>query len=458
MKLNICSLSDSYKFGHYAQYPKGTTEVNSYLESRDGATFPKTVFFGLQYFLKEFLVGNVVTESKISVAKDRINRHLFPNAFNEAGWRKILTSWAGKLPVSIYAVKEGSVVGTNNVLMVVKNNDEDCYWLTNYLETLLSNIWAPSTVATLSYHIKKDMEGFLKRTSDNPAAINFMLHDFGARSVGGPETAAVEGAGHLINFLGTDTFPAVDLIMDYYNTNEMPAFSVPATEHSIMTSQGRDGEMDLMGQLLDKYPTGILSVVIDSYNYREFIEQTFGRYKEKVLSRDGKLVFRPDSGQPNEVTLDCYERVKKHAGFSKNSKGFEVLNPKTGLLWGDGIDSHGIHGLLTMLEYRNISAENMVLGMGGGLLQKINRDTQRFAFKSSYQKRNGVGYDIFKDPIDGSKRSKRGKLALVKTDEGYKTIPLEALGAEENQLELVFKNGELVRDMTFEEIRANSRR
>ncbi len=159
---------------------------------------------------------------------------------------------------------------------------------------------------------------------------------------------------------------------------------------------------------------------------------------------------------PNEVTIDCYERIKKYAGYTKNSKGYEVLNPKTGILWGDGIDKVGIRGVLTTLELRGISAENIVFGMGGGLLQKINRDTQCFAFKSSYQECNSIGYDIFKDPIDSSKKSKRGKLALVKTDEGYKTISLSELGAEENQLELVFKNGELVRDMTFEEVRANA--
>ncbi len=298
MNFNICTASDSYKFQHWNMYPYGTNRVYSYFESRLGAEFPKTVFFGLQYFLKEFLVGKVVTEEKINKAQARLDAHLAPGAFYVDGWKHILNNREGRLPVSIYAVKEGCAVDVSNVLMVVDNNDSKSVWLTNYLETLLSNIWAPSTVATLSYFVKKDMEQFLGRTSDNPEAINFMLHDFGCRSVSSPMSAAVEGAGHLINFLGTDTVPAIDVIMDYYNMTDMPAFSVPATEHSIMTSLGRAGEMDLMGQLLDKYPTGILSVVIDSYDYREFIEESFKQYGEKILNRDGKLVFRPDSGPP----------------------------------------------------------------------------------------------------------------------------------------------------------------
>lgn len=458
MRFNICTASDSYKFGHWNMYPKGTEEVYSYFESRKGATYPETMFFGLQYLLKKYLVGRVVTEEKIKRAKERVDAHLFPGAFNEGGWRYILNKHNGCLPVVIKAVPEGMVIPEGNVLMTICNVDPNCFWLTNYLETLLTHVWAPSTVATVSYHVKKIMQRFLEATSDNPDAIKFMLHDFGFRGVSSFSSAEIEGAGHLVNFFGTDTFPAVEATMDYYGARDVTAYSVPATEHSIMTALGRDGEMELLGQLLNKYPKGVLSIVIDSYNYKEFIDKAFDKFGEQILARDGKTVFRPDSGQPNEVTMEVYRRLAKHAGFTTNNKGFVVLNPKVGILWGDGIDPHGIEGILYTLRMHSISAENMTFGMGGGLLQKINRDTQRFAFKSSYQVRNGVGYEIFKSPIDGGKKSKRGRLALVKTDQGFMTVNTTKSGYHaEDVLRDVYSNGNLLVDMTFDEVRANSR-
>jgi nicotinamide phosphoribosyltransferase len=356
--------------------------------------------------------------------------------------------------------------------MTVENNAPEHYWLTNYLETLLSQIWSPSTVATASYYAKQMMLKYLNKTSDNPeAVIPFMLHDFGFRGVSSFESACTAGAGHLVNFMGTDTFPAVELTMDYYNAPEVTAYSVPATEHSIMTARGRGGEMEILGQLLDEYPEGILSVVIDSYDYREFITEASKRFKDKIEARrdilapdgtvlaPGKTVFRPDSGAPSEVTMECATLLEEGFGATTNSKGYKVLNPKVGILWGDGIDIPGVRSILYTLEVRGFAASNMVFGMGGGLLQKINRDTQRFAFKSSYQERDGVGHDIFKQPIDRTKMSKRGKLMLVLTEDGgYKTVrqDTDVSNKGEDTLEDVFVDGELVRDMTFDEVRANA--
>ena len=458
-KFNVCTASDSYKFQHWKMYPKGTTKVYSYFESRKGAEYPYTVFFGLQYLLKEFFVGNIVTLERIQRAQQRIDAHLSPGAFNLASWMKMLDKYKGKLPVTVKAVPEGMAVPTGNVLMTVENNDPEFFWLTNYLETMLTHVWAPSTVATASYSAKMMMNEFLKRTSDNPDAINFMLHDFGFRGVSSFQSACIEGAGHIVNFMGTDTFPAVELAMDYYNAPEVMAFSVPATEHSIMTSRGREGEMQIMSDLLDEYPTGILSVVIDSYDYRNFIKETLRRFKDRILARDGKLVFRPDSGAPSEVTMECLDLLAEGVGFTTNTKGYKVLNPKVGVLWGDGIDIQGARSILFTVTTRGYSAECMVFGMGGGLLQKINRDTQRFAFKSSYQERDGVGYDIYKQPLDASKASKRGKLMLIQTSDGkYATARQDSDVAEEGKdlLETVFLNGDLIRDMTFNEVRANA--
>lgn len=471
-KFNICTASDSYKFQHWNMYPKGTNKVYSYFESRNGAEYPSTVFFGLQYLIKEYLMGRTVTMDKVLRGQQRVDAHLAPGAFNINAWKDIVDNFNGRLPVTIKAVPEGLAVPTSNVLMTVENNAPEHYWLTNYLETLLSQVWSPSTVATASYHAKSMMLDFLNRTSDNiEAVIPFMLHDFGFRGVSSFESACTAGAGHLVNFMGTDTFPAVELTMDYYNASEVTAYSVPATEHSIMTARGREGEMQILEDLLNEYPQGILSIVIDSYNYREFIKEAAHRFKDKIEARQdvvapdgtilapGKVVFRPDSGAPSEVTAECADLLSEGFGTSTNTKGYKTLNPKVGILWGDGIDIQGARSILFTLETRGFAASNIVFGMGGGLLQKINRDTQRFAFKSSYQERLGKGYDIWKDPIDSSKTSKRGRMMLILTEDGgYKTVRQDTDVSQKgvDTLEDVLVNGELVRDMTFNEVRANA--
>lgn len=460
-KFNICTASDSYKFQHWNMIPKNTNKVYSYFESRAGAEYDSTVFFGLQYLLKEYFTGSVVTRAKIDLAQKRVNAHLNnQNAFNIAGWKYILEKFGGKLPLRIKAVPEGTPVPTGNVLMTVENTGGvPTAFLSNYVEPLMTHVWAPSTVATASYHAKQMMKEFLIDTSDNLEALLYMLHDFGFRGVSSFQSAYIEGAGHLINFMGTDTFPAVECAMDYYNAPEVVAHSVPATEHSVMTARGRAGEMRILGDLLDEYPTGILSVVIDSYDYIAFIKNAVVNYKDKILARDGKLVFRPDSGQPTKVTMEVLNCLADNFGYTINSKGYRVLNSKVGALWGDGIDINGIKEILTAMKSNGYSAENIVFGMGGGLLQKINRDTQRFAFKSSYQERDGVGYDIFKDPIDSSKRSKRGMLMLVKGDDGkLKTIRQDSDAATEgfDLLEDTLVDGRLYRDMTFDEVRRNA--
>ena len=452
-------MSDSYKMNHYKMYPKGTESVYCYFESRSGAKYDETVFFGLQYIIKQYLEGEVVTMEKIDRAEKLINAHLGPNSFNREGWEYIVEKYDGKLPVTIKAVAEGTSVPTNNVLMTVENNDPKCYWLTNYLETVLTHVWYSSTVATLSREVKKLCANYAETTCDNDDHIMFQLHDFGFRGVSSVQSAAIGGAGHLINFMGTDTIAAMELIMDYYNMDEIPAYSVPATEHSIMTSMGKEGEEQLIEQLLDEYPTGILSIVIDSYDYRNFIKICGTKFKDRILERDGKVVFRPDSGDPMKVSFEVMRLLDQYFGTTTNSKGYKVLNPKVGMLWGDGIDFDGIAGIIMYLWQNKYSSANIVFGMGGGLLQKVNRDTQRFAFKCSAQKRDGQWVDIWKDPIDKSKASKRGKLALIKNYKGeFATIKSEAMvSGERNYLETVFENGKLVKEYTFEEIRNNAK-
>lgn len=461
MKNNIITLTDSYKFTHHNMYPGGTETVYSYFESRIGALFNKTVFFGLQYLLKEYLEGQVVTLSNIKEAEYFAQKH-FGNdkIFNKGMWEYILTKHGGKLPVEIKAVPEGTPVPTNNVLMTVENTDPKCFALTNHLETLLTHVWASSTVASLSYEVLMLIDYYLNQTAENKNLMRFMLHDFGFRGVSSVEAAGVEGAGHLLNFMGTDTIKAMEVARDYYNASyDGLAYSVPASEHSVMTSRGPEGEEEVVQRLLNTYPTGILSIVADSYDVYNFASNIIGRiYKDKILERNGKVVVRPDSGEPVATTLALLGILGDKFGFTVNSKGFKQLPPQIGLLWGDGIDYYGIRNILHAMKDAGWAADNIVFGMGGGLLQKINRDTQRFAFKCSAQKRNGKWVDIYKKPLDVSKASKKGRLGLYTDSKGQLfTGQLEQTESyKPDLLKTVFKNGIITKEYTFDECRKNT--
>jgi len=424
------------------------------MEARKGATFNNTVFFGLQYLLKEYFTGSVLTAGKIQQAQAVIDTHLGPGAFNREGWENMLDKHQGMLPVRIKAVPEGTPISIDNIMMSVQNTDTESPWLTGYIETVLTHLWYASTVATLSRECKKMMKNYLNNTSENMERLDFMLHDFGFRGVSSVESAGSGGAGHLVNFQGTDTIQALEFAMEYYNA-PVCAYSVPATEHSIMTALGEAGEMEMMGSLLDKYPEGILSVVIDSYDYIKFIENTHKAYGNKIMTGKCKVVFRPDSGEPVRTSLKVVELLAEKFGSYKNSKGYKALHPNIGVLWGDGIDKEGINHILDTLKSYGWSSDCIVFGMGGGLLQKVNRDTQRFAFKSSAQRRKGIWHDIWKDPVDKSKVSKRGKLKLIKEGKTFRTVSQQTSG--EDLLEVVFENGELKRDMSFDEVRENAK-
>jgi nicotinamide phosphoribosyltransferase len=454
---NIITQSDSYKIGsHFKMYSKDTTYIYSYLEAREGAKYNSTIFMSLQYILKKYFIGKVVTQEGINKAKKLMDAHIGPNSFNIEGWQYILDNYDGKLPLLIKAVPEGSNVPVGNVLMTVENTCKKSAWLTNYVESILSHVWYGSTVATLSYEIKKMMLSYLSVTSDNPEeTINFMLHDFGYRGASSVESAEVASGSHLLSFMSTDTVPALEYLIDYYNA-DVSGFSVPATEHSVMTRLGKDGEFFVLENLFDEYPTGILSVVIDSYNWKNFIKKCGTTYKDTILNRDGKFVFRPDSGDPIKVTIEALQMLDYYFGSTLNNKGYKVLNNKIGYLWGDGIDKLGIEKVIKAAINIGFSADNLIFGMGGALHSKVNRDTQCFAFKSSYQVCDGVGIAIYKDPIDGTKRSKKGKLALIIENGEYKTI--QKFNSTKDNIDLlvpVFKNGELLVDMALNEVKKN---
>ena len=423
-------------------------------------------FFGLQYYLIEYLAGQVVTQAKIDQAERLFAAH-FGNErlFNKAGWEYILKEHNGHLPVRIRAVPEGIVIPTHNVIMTVENTDANCFWLTNFLETLLVQMWYPCTVATISREVKTLITKYLEQTGDH-TTIDFKLHDFGFRGVSSVEGAGIGGAAHLVNFMGTDTVVALTFIQEYYAKKLPPAgrvgegymfgFSIPAAEHSTITSWGQVHEVDAYRNMLNQYPEGLVAVVSDSYDVYYACEKLWGEVlKDEILARNGTLVVRPDSGVPKDVVLKCVEILGDKIGFSLNEKGYKVLNPKIRIIQGDGVNYESIGEILENLKIHGWSADNVGFGMGGALLQKLDRDTQKFAFKCSCATVNGEDRDVFKDPItDHGKKSKKGRLKLVYENGQYQTKAFHESGKD--ILETVFENGVILREVDFEEVKRNS--
>lgn len=455
---NLLLQTDSYKFTHHKQYPQGTEKVYSYLESR-GGQFPYTVFFGLQYYLEQYLADSRVDLRCIKRAKAFVDAHIGPGIFNEEGWHYIAHEHCGILPVEIKAVPEGTVVPTGNVLMTIENTDPKVPWLTNFLETMLLKVWYPTTVATQSRAIKQSILKFLEETGD-PSLIDFKLHDFGYRGVSSEETAGIGGAAHLINFKGTDTVAGIQLLSEFYDGG-MSGFSIPATEHSTVTSWGKDLEGDAYDNLLEQFPTGLIACVSDSYDIFNAIRELWGnRLREKVLARDGVLVIRPDSGDPASTVLACVDLLGEKFGYTINSKGFKVLCPKVRLIQGDGVNYWSIQDVLRRVSGAGWSADNVAFGMGGALLQQLNRDTQKFAIKCSNVTVNGKDRDVFKQPLtDSGKNSKAGRLGLFSRKAGdFTTMRLSPnTFYDGDQLETVFRDGVILKRHNLEDIRQRAR-
>ncbi len=458
---NICLLTDSYKVTHHYFYPEGTEKIYSYLESRVGAEFNKTIFYGLQYIIKKYLEGQVVTEEKINEADELMASHLGEGIFNRAGWEYILDEHDGKLPIEIKAVPEGTPVDVSNVLMTVENTDKKSYWLPNYLESLLLQVWYPSTVATLSAEVRKLSNFYLEVTGSVKDNLDFMLHDFGYRGSSSTESSMLSGSAHLLSFSGTDTIPALTIPENYYNDSNVYGFSVQATEHSVMTSLGPEGEMSQILNVIDKAKDGVLSMVIDSYNYRNFLTEagkSGSELNDAILSfldvEGNKVVFRPDSGEPVSTTIDCLNLLSDGFGCHLTDKGYKVFDLNIGLLWGDGLNYQKIRDILFAMKSNGWAAHNIIFGMGGGLHTAVNRDTQRNAFKCSAQLRDGKWNDIFKNPLDSSKKSKTGRFKLIRENNSFKTVSIDTDG--EDCLQTVFKNGELLIDDKFSDIKARA--
>lgn len=440
--------TDSYKLSHWKQYPEGTTEMFSYLESR-GGKYSHTVFFGLKYILSQL---NVPTTEEVKLGAEFAKKHGVP--FNEKGWLKIAE--LGYWPVEIKAVPEGAIIPTSNILMSIQSTDPETFWVASWLETRLVRLWYPITVATNSWNIKQMIMGFAERTSDDPKAdIMFKLHDFGSRGVSCAEQALIGGMAHLTSFFGSDNVLGILGANEIYGVkDEMAGFSISASEHSTMTMHTKEKEAEAYRQMIKEYGSdAIFACVSDSYDIYNAVEHIWGgELKEAVEQMDAMLVVRPDSGDPVTVVTKIVKLLDKKFGHQMNTKGFKLLN-NVRVIQGDGVDQESIFAILKAITDLGYSSDNVNFGSGGALLQKHNRDTCKFAFKCSHAVVKGKSVDVYKSPATAQwKKSKKGMLDLVHDISGkVKTIEGPGSGS---LLVKYYKDGEYLHKDTFDEIRA----
>jgi nicotinamide phosphoribosyltransferase len=464
--------TDGYKLGHHYMYMGGTLNLMSYDEARLGAKYDKSLIIGQQPLIKKHLIGrriNSIHEVKMchEFCREYFMGHDY---FNFDMWKRIYTHHDGKLPLRIKSIQEGVMLPISNAISTIEATDNTIdpktgkgYFvpLINHFETIFTHVWGPQNVGTLAKYIYDTMKDYFDETVDDDmhVLLPYMMHDFGYRGVMCDEQGGVAGSGFLPVFQGTDTLRAIYEVIKYYGTNKMPGFSVAASEHSVMTQKTESGEYSVIEHIVRNTPEGaILSIVNDSYDCVRFVTEYLPRLEPLIKERGIKFVVRPDSPRfkndnPEDQVLWLNNQLAKQFGTTANKKGYLVVNPNFGTIYGDGIGPRDILNCLETLKMGGFAASSCVYGMGGGLLQKHNRDTQRKAFKCCARETEEGWSDVYKKPLDSSKASKAGRLAVVKHNtKGYETIREEDLNGRKNELELTFENGELIRDMTWEQV------
>ena len=491
MKINPLNAIDFYKAGHHRQYPLGTELVYSNFTARSGKlrNLPQdaddgVVFFGLQYFILSFL-DEIFNENFFERGKD----------FAVQDYKEMLDTCLGGdhdvshiealydlgyLPIEIRAIPEGTLVPYRIPLMTIHNTKPEFFWLTNYLESVMScMLWKSCTSATIARYYRQQLEKYAKETCDDMSLVPFQAHDFSFRGMSGMEDAAMSGAAHLTAFSGTDTVLAIDLIKQYYTVDDTPSFiggSVPATEHSVMCMGTQDSEFETFKRLItETYPSGIVSIVSDTWDLWKVLTDYMPRLKKEILARDGKVVIRPDSGDP--VKIVCGDPMKNqhledgshHSEFlgvielldntfesTKNSKGYYQLNPKVGCIYGDSITPERCNQILKTLKEKSFATNCIVFGVGSYTYTYATRDTHGFAVKATFGCVNGQNRIIQKDPVtdDGIKKSLRGMVSVHRSDDN-RLIVVDGLDHQDETslLEVVYRDGELVKFQTIEEIR-----
>lgn len=524
--MNPLLLVDSYKVHHTKMYPEGMTLLYSNFTPRKSRLegVEHVVVFGLQHFIKQYLqeefdvnfflkdkqididfllAEGVLTEEEAIQNKDEIKQEMLSeySRHNPVDTSHIEALWdLGYLPIEIKALEEGTLCPIGVPLLTIKNTHPDFGWLVNYLETLIScMLWQPITSATIANEYRKLLEYYAKKTTGSTEGVQWQAHDFSMRGMSSPESAILSAMAHLTSFTGTDTIPAIYQLEDSYNATGLIGASVPATEHSVMCMGQKESEIETFSRLLKLYPEGILSVVSDTWDLWKVCTEYLPQLKEEILARNGKLVIRPDSGDPidiicgNDSTLDTlfprevYQDLTNEEkgviellwdvfGGTVNEQGFKVLDSHIGAIYGDSITLARAKEICERLIAKGFATTNIVFGVGSYTYQYNTRDTFGFAMKATYgevmelvdaDKTNvnaryeAVGREIFKNPItdDGTKKSKKGLLSVKrypKVGGGESIIVKDQQSWEQESgglLTTVFKNSKLVRETTLDEIR-----
>jgi nicotinamide phosphoribosyltransferase len=478
--MNPLLLTDGYKVDHRRQYPDNTTLVYSNWTPRksriDG--IDDIVFFGLQYFIKKYIIEDFQRdffdkpkEEVLAKYSRRINNYLGENQVgiaHIAGLHDL-----GYVPMVFKALPEGVSVPIRVPMFTMYNTIPEFFWLTNYFETLLSAVvWMPCTSATIAKQYRTVLDKFASETSSVPEFVDWQGHDFSMRGMAGIEAATISTAGHLLSFTGTDTLPAIEFFEEYYNANsdsELIGGSVAATEHSVMCMGTIEDEIGTFRRLITEvYPKGIVSIVSDTWDLWKVLTDYLPKLKNEVLGREGKVVIRPDSGDP--VDIICGNASGKHEaerkgvvellwntfGGSVNSKGYKELDPHIGAIYGDSITVARATDICERLKAKGFASTNVVLGIGSYTYQYNTRDTFGFAMKATYGEVNGQGREIFKDPItdDGTKKSAKG-LMRINLENGIFTLKDQAIWDEEKggELKEVFRDGKLLINQSLTDIR-----
>lgn len=478
--MNPLLLTDGYKVDHRRQYPEGTSLVYSNWTPRKSRIegIEEVVFFGLQYFLKKYVIEDFNTyffkQPKEEVVKKyarRINNYL---GENQVGTKHIEALHdLGYIPMVFKALPEGVSVPIRVPMFTMYNTKPEFFWLTNYFETLLSAIiWMPCTSASIARQYRKVLDKYATETSSIPTFVDWQGHDFSMRGMAGIEAAVISAAGHLLSFTGTDTIPAIDFLEEYYNANaetELIGGSVAATEHSVMCMGTTEGEYETFKRLIcEVYPKGIVSIVSDTWDLWKVLTEYLPKLKNEIIGRDGKVVIRPDSGNPVDIICGnpngktekeqkgVIELLWEVFGGKINEKGFKELAPQIGAIYGDSITIERATQICERLRQKGFASTNIVLGIGSYTYQYNTRDTFGFAMKATYGEVNGEGREIFKDPItdDGTKKSAKGLMKIILENGQYKLID-QVSWAEEKQGELkeVFRDGIILIDQSLKEIR-----
>ena len=486
--MNPLFLTDGYKTGHHQQYPKGTTLVYSNFTPRSNKYGPKgcdrVVSFGQQMIMRQ--LHEVFQKDFFSQPKDQVCREMKQELSMYLGMDYDVSHFEalydlGYLPIEVRSLTEGTLVPIKVPVLTIYNTHPDFYWLTNYLETILSNLmWKPLTSATIAHQYRKVLTKWMEKTDkDNAWFIDWQGHDFSMRGMDSVEAVISSGLGHLTSFSGTDSLPAIYGARKYYGAEGFVAGSVPATEHSVMCAGGKEDEESTFRRLLETYPKGILSVVSDTWDLWRVCTEHIVALKEEILARDGKLVIRPDSGDPVDILCGREERLSDAPGEYKtpaeigviellwdvfggtvNKQGYKVLDPHIGAIYGDSITIERADEICRRLEAKGFASTNVVLGIGSFTYQFNTRDTFGFAMKATYCEINGEGREIFKDPItdDGTKKSATGLLSVTRDEYSGDYMLMDRVDWQTSrggELKTIYRDGKFENTTTLSEIREN---